>query len=138
MLKCLKRSLSQAEAHRLENYAGLIAIMLIFLISLVAPPFEQGRFTICLFKNITGMPCPSCGMTRAFLFLGHGQIAKATALNPLALPVAVLLLLQGIRLFSRLAWQRDYRLQLSPFLFRIVLAIIITVILGLWLFRTLL
>lgn len=137
-MKCLIRSLTHAEAHRLENYAGLIAIMLIFLISLVAPPFEQCRFTVCLFKNITGVPCPSCGMTRAFLFLGHGQIAKAAALNPLALPVAVLLLLQGIRLFSRLAWQRDYRLQLSPFLFRIALAITITIILGLWLIRTLL
>ena len=134
-MKLIQRALSSSETHRFETYAGLIAIMLIFLISLLAPPFEQSRFTICLFKNLTGMPCPSCGMTRAFLFLGHGQISKANALNPLALPVAMLLLAQGARLFLRLAWQRDYRLQLSPFLFRIVLTTAITIILGLWFFR---
>jgi hypothetical protein len=135
-MKIIKRPLSHSQAHCLETYAGLIAIVLIFLISLLAPPFEQTRFTVCLFKNLTGVPCPSCGMTRAFLFLGHGQIRQAIALNPLALPVALLLLLQGIRLFSRLAWQQDYRLQLSPFLFRIVLTTAIAITLGLWLFRT--
>ncbi len=137
-MKFIQRQLSHTEAHRLENYAGLLIIALIFLISLVVAPFEQERFTICLFKNAVGVPCPSCGMTRAFLFLGHGQIAKATALNPLALPVALLLLVQGARLFSRLAWQRDYRLQLSPFVFSIVLATAIAIVLGTWLFRLLL
>ncbi|MEK7729980.1 MAG: DUF2752 domain-containing protein [candidate division KSB1 bacterium] len=136
-MKFLNRQLSYSESQRFETYAGLIAIMLIFFVSLLVPPFEQSRFTICLFKNLTGVPCPSCGMTRAFLFLGHGQISKATALNPLALPVALVLLVQGARLFLRLAVQRDYRLQLSPFLFRIALIIAITLSLGLWLIRIL-
>ena len=136
-MKLIQRALSSSETHRFETYAGLIAIMLIFLISLLAPPFEQSRFTICLFKNLTGVPCPSCGMTRAFLFLGHGQILRAARLNPLVLPVAILLLLQGVRLLLRLATQTDYRLQLSPFLFRIVLTTAIAIILGLWFFRIL-
>lgn len=137
-MKFTKRELPHADAHRLENYAGLMVIMGIFLISLVVAPFENSRFSICLFKNVTGMPCPSCGMTRAFLFLGHGQIAKATALHPLALPVALLLLAQGARLFSRLAWRQDYCLQLSPFVFSIVLTTAIAITLGLWIIRTLL
>lgn len=130
-----KISLSHADAHCFENYAGLVAIVMIFLVSLLVPPFEQSRFTICLFKNFTGVPCPSCGMTRAFLFLGHGQILKASALNPLALPVAIVFLLQGVRLMLRLATHSDYRLQLSRFLLRILLAIVIIIVLGIWLFR---
>lgn len=133
-----KISLSHADAHRFESYAGLIAITMIFFISLLVPPFEQTRFTVCLFKNVTGVPCPSCGMTRAFLFLGHGQILKASTLNPLALPVALLLLLQGVRLLLRLATQQDYRLQLSPFLFRMLLTIAIGIVLGFWFLRILL
>ncbi len=132
-----KIPLSHSDTHRFETYAGLIAIAIIFLISLLVPSFEQTRFTICLFKNLTGVPCPGCGMTRAFLFLGHGQIPKAGTLNPLALPVAILLLLQGVRLLLRLATQADYRLQLSPLLFRILVTIALTLSLGLWLLRIL-
>lgn len=129
--------LARAEAHRFETYAGLCAIMLMFLVSVLVPPFEQNRFTICLFKNLTGVPCPSCGMTRAFLFLGHGQILKASTLNPLALPLALAFLLQGARLWLRLATLHDYRLQLSPLLWRSAIAVAVTVSLGIWLFRIL-
>ena len=131
----LQIPLTRTEAHRFENYAGLTAIMVVFLISLLVPPFEQSRFTICLFKNLTGVPCPSCGMTRAFLFLGHGYVLKASALNPLAAPVALALWLQGVRLSLRLATLQDYRLQLSPLLFRIIMTAIIALAFGLWLFR---
>lgn len=36
----------------------------------------------CLFKNLTGMPCPSCGSTRATRLLFHGEAAESVRLNP--------------------------------------------------------
>ncbi len=54
----------------------------ILMASLLIQPFHEERFSICLFKNIFGIPCPGCGMTRAFLFLGHGEIHDAFTLNP--------------------------------------------------------
>lgn len=53
----------------------------IILLSMIIPPFFEEKFTICLFKHIIGIPCPFCGMTRAFLFLGHGNISEALKLN---------------------------------------------------------
>ena len=44
------------------------------------------HFTTCLFKNITGYPCPGCGMGRASLFLFHGEILKSLYTNPFAIP----------------------------------------------------
>ena len=35
----------------------------------------------CLFRLATGLPCPSCGMTRAFCALGHGDVAAAVHWN---------------------------------------------------------
>ena len=35
----------------------------------------------CLFNAITGIPCASCGMTRAFLDLGHGRFTEALRHN---------------------------------------------------------
>ncbi len=37
----------------------------------------------CAFKGITGIPCPTCGSTRAVLHLSHGNIFTALAFNPL-------------------------------------------------------
>lgn len=48
---------------------------------------------ICPFRALTGLPCPGCGMTRAFLALGRLDIAEAFSQNPLSLPLAALLLL---------------------------------------------
>jgi len=38
--------------------------------------------TVCLFKEATGLPCPSCGTTRALLLLTHGKFSESYLLNP--------------------------------------------------------
>lgn len=37
----------------------------------------------CMFKRVTGLPCPSCGATRAGLALLGGHPLRALAWNPL-------------------------------------------------------
>ena len=49
--------------------------------------------TICVFKNITGLPCPGCGLTRAYLSLFHGDIGKAFKYHPLFLLPAILIII---------------------------------------------
>jgi hypothetical protein len=46
---------------------------------------------LCPLANLTGWPCPSCGLTRATLLLLHGDWAAALTLQPLT--PAVLLLI---------------------------------------------
>jgi hypothetical protein len=36
----------------------------------------------CGFRNTFGIPCVSCGGTRAFKSLSHGQVLEAVAFNP--------------------------------------------------------
>jgi len=40
----------------------------------------SGR-SLCVFKNLTGRPCPGCGMTRAFVSIAHGDISTAWSYN---------------------------------------------------------
>ncbi len=42
-----------------------------------------GMPSICPFFNITGTPCPGCGLTRSFVSLAHGHIREAFAWHPL-------------------------------------------------------
>lgn len=37
----------------------------------------------CVFKTLTGLPCPSCGSTRSVAYLAHGHFLSAFSMNPL-------------------------------------------------------
>ena len=41
---------------------------------------------LCLFRRVTGLPCPSCGLTRSWQAAGHGRLLDATRYHPLGLP----------------------------------------------------
>jgi hypothetical protein len=37
----------------------------------------------CMFKSLTGVPCPTCGATRSIVFLSQGDVVSAFTMNPL-------------------------------------------------------
>jgi hypothetical protein len=37
----------------------------------------------CVFKGMTGFPCPTCGATRSVAHISHGDILSAFVMNPL-------------------------------------------------------
>lgn len=58
---------------------------------------NAGGLWPCAFHVITGLHCPGCGLTRTLHALVHGDIARAWAMNPLAivaLPLLALMLAQ--------------------------------------------
>lgn len=47
---------------------------------------------VCLFKRVTGVPCPSCGSTRSVLSFLKGDFAGAFFLNPFGIIILLILL----------------------------------------------
>lgn len=47
------------------------------------------KISFCLFHSITGLPCPSCGMTRAFIAIGNGDLISAISFNPASILVYI-------------------------------------------------
>jgi hypothetical protein len=47
-------------------------------------PAEGASFTLCPLRLFTGLPCPGCGMTRAFAHLAKGEWSAAVRDHPLA------------------------------------------------------
>jgi len=37
---------------------------------------------VCPFRVVTGLPCPTCGLTRATHWLVHGDVVRALTTNP--------------------------------------------------------
>ena len=69
---------------------ALAAVLLAPLATDLAP-----RLPVCLFRELTGLPCPTCGTTRAALALSRLDLAGAIAWNPLATLGALVFVLGG-------------------------------------------
>lgn len=52
---------------------------------------------ICVFRRVTGLPCPSCGMTRSYLALFRGDIKTAFFMHPLFWMIPIII---GLILYS--------------------------------------
>ncbi len=52
---------------------------------------QQETVGVCIIKNVTGYPCPSCGTTRAVMLLLNGKITDSLLLNPFGIIVAVIM-----------------------------------------------
>jgi Protein of unknown function (DUF2752) len=70
--------------------------------------------TVCLFKGLTGLPCPTCGSTRAVARLFGLDLAGALAMNPIVTAVAVVIAAWALVDLALLPSRRSLRLELSP------------------------
>ena len=52
---------------------------------------QSQTFRVCIIKNVTGYPCPSCGTTRAVTLLLEGKIIESLLLNPFGIIVAIVM-----------------------------------------------
>lgn len=75
-----------------SGYAWLFAQKLFF-----QPAMKDN--TVCLIKNFTGIPCPSCGSSRAVLAILHGNFIEAFFWNPLGFFITAILLISPAWIF---------------------------------------
>jgi hypothetical protein len=86
-------SIAEIESLPGESHSKKLAVMtlaglsMVFLASVFFAPRAAGPFddyfTVCGFKNLTGLPCPGCGLTHSFCALGKGDLFGALAFNAL-------------------------------------------------------
>jgi len=97
--------------------AALLALGVASLVtSLVFEPDPDGftyvfgrRFgSGCAFLELTGVPCPQCGMTRSFVWAARGAFGVAWAHNPAGLALFLWLQAGGVVGLARLV-RRDPR-----------------------------
>lgn len=82
-----------------KKLAWLAFVMLagVFIVSVIYHPAEGSYFTICGFKNATGLPCPGCGLTHSFCALGKGHALAAFEWNLFGPPLFLLFALVWVR-----------------------------------------
>ncbi len=64
----------------------LLAPAAVLVAAMLLPTAWRSPVPLCLIAGLTGHNCPGCGMTRAFLLIGHGRFADAVAIHPAGIP----------------------------------------------------
>lgn len=78
----------------LTHYWQPTGLLLVLVFLAVIPVETLATFpVVCMWRNLLGMNCPTCGLTRAVACLLHGRFTDAFNFNPLAyviLPLSIL------------------------------------------------
>jgi len=94
--------------------AGLVGLAGLAILHFWVPSGDAAG-AICLSRRIFHLPCPGCGMTRAFAHLAKGEWSTAVADHPLAPLVAVEMIagwaLWGVALVTRRSVRLPVRIE---------------------------
>ena len=106
----------RTEAGRAKDSARIVWLAAAVLLAMGRLyPFDRFPLVVCPLKAITHIPCPGCGMTRAFVRFTHGDWAGAVHVSPLGAVLAALavgLVLYGLLRLTVL--RRELDVSLSP------------------------
>jgi len=96
--------LSRIKPELVSSLVILAACSCILLGAFVLAPSAYGGFSIavgkitlpetCIFKNLFGLPCPGCGMTRSITSAVHGDISGSFSHHRLGLLTVIFILSQ--------------------------------------------
>jgi hypothetical protein len=90
----------------LAGLAGLAGLAVLH----VWTPSNDPATAICLSRRLLHLPCPGCGLTRAFAHLAKGEWLAALAAHPLAPVLALEAILGWLAWGTALAARRPFRL----------------------------
>ncbi|MDR1116126.1 MAG: DUF2752 domain-containing protein [Tannerella sp.] len=86
---------------KINKVKCIVFFILPFALHFVPVDFLNGQHSICLFKNISGMECYGCGITRAVLSVIQFDFMKAYSYNKLVIIVFPML----CYLWGKFWWQ---------------------------------
>lgn len=92
--------------------SGDVAFATLLLLALAALGIWERtglEFPRCNFLAITGVPCPTCGGTRAMVALGRGDVFHALATNPLVAATVLALVCWPLARFLPTRFRRRFR-----------------------------
>jgi len=68
---------------------------------------QEEAFNTCIFKRVTGLPCPSCGTIHSIVSILHGDFRNALSQNPLGYAGILLVTIIPYWILTDLALERE-------------------------------
>jgi hypothetical protein len=83
--------LGKNKLYLLLTIGCLAGYIWLFTIHTLNAGIPRAAVSVCLIKNVTSIPCPSCGATRSVLALLHGDLLASLYWNPVGVLLLALL-----------------------------------------------
>lgn len=114
----------------------LLVLTIIFLISIFWNP-EQTTILPCYFQQLTRHPCPSCGLSRSFHAIAHGQLRQAVQFHPLGVVIYLGLMAVLLKVVVELIWRKQMQIILSARAKSMAIVTGVCLWIGCWVYRLL-
>lgn len=75
-------------------FAGLAFFFILYFITAVF------KISVCPIKNLWGIPCPGCGLTRGFIAILHLDLKAATQHHILSVPLFIGIAIHAVLCFT--------------------------------------
>jgi len=120
-----------------EIYYIILLFVFVFFIyfAIRGVPNPNYKSSICIFKNLTGYPCPGCGTTRGVKYLLHGYFEKAILMNPLSYSTVLLAIITPIWIIKDFIKKQETFIKFTKVKipnFMIIIIIILTILNWAW------
>jgi hypothetical protein len=112
--------------------AILAACALVAIGTIAVLHLDRLPFSLCVFKAVTGLPCMTCGTTRALARLARLDLAGALSMNPLVTLATLTLLPWAAADLALLPRGRVLSLELSPAAARVARIAAVAAVLANW------
>ena len=81
------RFLAAAERFARLRTSAVLSVML--GVGALVDPTRPLPFDVCFLKRLTGLSCPTCGLTRSVCHLLQGDVTGSLAMHPAGIPVVI-------------------------------------------------
>ncbi len=98
----------KAKYENTKEYLTYIILILGGYSSLLFFNPNTSEKSLCLFRNITGLKCPGCGMYKGSFYLFHGNFFKAIESNIIILFISLFILIFLILVVLDFVFKRKY------------------------------
>lgn len=116
-------TIQMVNVHRRNNHLTLMVFLFVILASITLPADPNLTLIPCIFKSVFHIPCPGCGMTRAFILLGHFHFQEALTMNINSILVYIIILTLTINGIAGFMTGRVIKLQFSGRLIIVIITI---------------
>ena len=122
----------RAKAGALPLGAIFLSIGAVIAVAVAVLHLDRLPILVCLFRAATGIPCLTCGATRALGELVTGDVAGALAMNPLATLGAFALVPWGLGDLALMTRGRALSLEAAPAAARVLRVLAVLAVIANW------
>lgn len=117
--------------NKLVIASGLFTI--IFLSISIHP--EQANFLSCYFKELTGLPCPTCGLSHSFYAASHLQIVESFKFHLMGPIIFIVMLFLFFKSILEIVTKKEIKIGLNSKITKFTLIVFSFSWLSFWIIR---